>query len=248
MNRVSIDFRADDTPDGVRRLLTSVDPVYSRPKESWVVDLARCEYLGPDAACILFALKVWCTQQGGDVSFLAPETEKVRAFWIFSGLEHFLSNAERPAPDPQSETIPLTHFYTASWDRPHPLVRLIKRHISLSSDSEDYLRICVNEVIQNIEDHADSAIGGVFCARYVDTRKEVRVAVVDHGVGILRSLSRQYPDLIDDADAARRVIEGKHSSLSRPNNMGLGLSNLAAIIRLLQGNLLLISGRAALVQ
>jgi hypothetical protein len=116
--------------------------------------------------------------------------------------------------------------------------------MELDADREDQVRTCVQEVIQNIVDHSSSPIGGVLAARYIESSAEVRVAIVDRGVGIDRKLRERYPDTTSSSIALERVIKGGYSSQSRPNNMGIGVSNLFALTQTAGGRMALFSGDA----
>jgi hypothetical protein len=59
---------------------------------------------------------------------------------------------------------------------------------------------------------------------------EVRVAIVDRGRGIASTLRGQYPELRDAPEALRRVVQGGYTAKSRPNNMGVGISNFCSIV------------------
>lgn len=83
---------------------------------------------------------------------------------------------------------------TAGFRDADPVIELVRAHVKISEDMEEYLRSCINEVIQNIQDHAKSKIGGVLYARFMTASSEVRIAIVDRGDGIYTTLKRRYPD------------------------------------------------------
>jgi anti-sigma regulatory factor (Ser/Thr protein kinase) len=247
MDRVVIDFNVDDTATSLEQFLKRLEPCYTNDRtDPLVIDFSSCQYLGPDAAAVLYALHLRARQRGIRDLVVAPLGPKpLVAFWSFSGLAHYLEKGRRPtADDPRSETVPLTQEYQAGWGRAMPILRLVKRHISITPDDEQSLQICFSEVIQNIDDHASSQIGGIWCARFFASRNEIRVAVVDRGRGIATTLRQRFPDIVDDSDAVRRVLAGGHSSLSRANNQGLGLSNLAAIVQEFGGAVMIATGTA----
>lgn len=81
-------------------------------------------------------------------------------------------------------------------------------------------------------------------ARYIESSREVRVGIVDRGLGIAVKLREQYPDTATSELALRRVIQGGFSSRSRPNNMGLGVSNLFGLVKASGGRMALFTGDA----
>lgn len=211
----------------------------------WTLDLRSCGYLGPDAAALVYATYLRARAAGTPAIVQLPDQPPaLSAFCSFSGLSHHLEKGQRPDPDhPQCETVPLCRFFQAQITQAAAITKLIRRHDLISEDDEFYLGACLSEIAQNIEDHAQSSIGGVLCARYMSSKKEVRVAVVDHGMSIPASLSKVLPDK-SPHEKLRRVLEGGVTSRSTQRNMGLGLSTMSKIVRNHDGDLTILSGTA----
>lgn len=250
MPEIRIDFRIDDKIRDVVALVKRLADVLVLPAmaEPWIIDATKAHYLGPDASVILAA--VHARERGlhhNPVRVLLPSQPPALAgFCQFSGMLQLFQNGARPDLDhPECETVPLTTFTSVSANIADPVVKLIQRHVELAEDAEEYLRICLTEVAQNVVDHAESPIGGIWCARFFKSRNQVRVALADAGLGIFKTLRRQFPELDGAEDAMRRVLRGNASSRSRPNNMGQGINNLGLFIRRCRGSLILMSGDAA---
>lgn len=247
----AVDFALDDHPWALRAFLLRVQPLLVAPRTScWELDLRRCRYMGPDAAALILSTVLAGRYLGQTCTVTLPESPKeLAAFCHFSGLNHHLLG--QPAPEPghlDSETVPLEVHRTTDWFCTSvPFVRLIRRHVDMSEDAEEYLRICINESLQNVEDHARSPIGAVTCARYIAGYCHIRLAVVDRGLGILTTLRQRHPDTRDASEALRRVVEGGYSSMSRPSNQGVGISNLAMIVKQMGGTVNILSGNAMAV-
>jgi hypothetical protein len=222
--------------------LRRLAPIFSSAVTDWSLDLSRCTYLGPDAAAVLVACFIDAQHQGIKATVQLPRgNPRLDAFVQYSGLDHYLTGAPRAAADPDI-VIPVQVQTTSNFSDPDPIINLVARHATVRTETEEFLRICINEVIQNVEDHARSDVGCVTCARFLQNLGQVRVAIVDLGRGIGTSLKERYPEMTDTADALRRVIEGGYSAKSRPNNMGVGISNLAGIVvRELRGELFIVS-------
>ena len=192
------------------------------------LDLTRVNYLGPFAAAILLANELQARKGGQPQRTRFPiHKPKVKAFLHFSGLDNHFGNG--PAPDtahPENVTVPLQIVQKATWNAADPIIELVHRHAVLSEDDETYLRNSVNEVIQNVEDHAQSGFGAVYCARYLATPRKIRVAIVDRGLGIGTTLATRHPEIQGAEAAIARVVKGGVTAQSRPNNMGVGISNL----------------------
>ena len=244
---VELNANVADTSRDITHLLLRLADIHSPDTpRGWQLRCRSCKYLGPWAAATLYAtfLQAQLRDQRPKIS-LPVEPDALRAYCIFSGMSQAFAKGPPPNPDhPDCETIPLSRFSQANMNFPDGLVRLLQRHTDLDSESEDQLRTCIQEVIQNVEDHAASPIGGVMSARFFATSADVRVGIVDRGVGIGVKLREKYPDVTDSSVALQRVIEGGYSSRSRINNMGLGVSNLFALVKSAGGRMAVFTGDA----
>lgn len=224
---------------------TRLEPTTKQIGCRWKLDLRDCPYLGPWAAALICAAYLDAQRLGQRPRVLLPTSPPaLAAFCTFSGMAKMFTGGPSPDADhPQCETIPVEQFADASWDRSNRIIKLLQRHTNLTTDTEDQIRTCVQEVSQNIVDHADSAIGGVMTARYLSHASEVRVGIIDHGIGILARLRQTFKDTTTTGLALHRVIGGGYSSRSRPNNMGLGVSNLFQLVRTAGGRMALYTER-----
>lgn len=243
---VVVDFNVDDTRDSLRALMVRLAAAWEEGSGTDTIDLSKCRYLGPNAAALLWAIELVRRHSARPMRIILPKRPPaLRAFCAFSGLSHFLTGAPLPdAEHPDCETSVLEQFFVPRANQSDPLIRLIRRHSEMSREDEESLRVCFAEVAQNIHDHASSPIGGVWCARYFAGTREARVAIVDAGVGVHTTLARKYPEAAVPSEALSRVLVGEYTSRSRASNMGLGISNLALIVRRMEGTLLLATGDA----
>ncbi len=247
----SLDFMLHDSPKAIQEFLVQIKPILnSKPSDSWKLDLSKCRYIGPDAAVILYAmvLNAKLNEQKWEVR-LPHEPPSLQAFCEFSGLNYRLFGNPAPCEDhPKSEVDSLRiHKKIDYHQTPYPFVRLVQKHLHISKDMEDYLATCLNEAIQNVQDHAKSPIGAVTCARFQTKASEIRIAIVDLGLGIFTTLNKAHPDTQNAVHALKRVIRGKFTAGSRVNNLGLGLSNLADIVRQFQGQFTIITSDALFI-
>lgn len=248
---VSVQGNVDDDARDIRDLMRVLKPIHEeREPRTWRLDCRGCRYLGPWAAAVLLAAHLKGVELGQTGKIRLPaDPAALVSFCRFSGLDLRFGSGQSPSPDhPQCETLPLDVFQAtsdaANWDRPRRIIRLLKRHTAVDPEREDQILTCVHEVIQNVVDHSRSTIGGVLCARYISSKQEVRVAIVDRGLGIAGTLIGRRPDITDAQTALRKVIEGGVSSRSRPNNMGLGISNLFLLVSSSGGRMLVCTGNA----
>ncbi len=236
-------FGIDDRFDTIYQFCEILNPIWLAPAgERWRLDLRNCTYLGPDAATLTYATFLLGAEKGQHPEVLLPDTPlALAAFCQFSGMKHYLAGGKYPTTDhPECETEPLRRFYQVVGNQSASVVELVRRHMEISDDNEVYLSAAFQEVVQNIEDHSASPIGGVTCARFFSSSGDIRVAVVDLGVGFPGSL-RKILGEIPAVEALRRVLVDGVSGKSRDTNMGLGLSHLASFVRNLRGELIVLT-------
>jgi hypothetical protein len=245
----NVDFNVNDQWSSIRALLERLARLHdSALTEPGALDLSRCAYLGPDAAAILGALIIERRIRNQPLAVKPPQgPAELSSFWVRSGL----ANLAAPGSTPEAATtgpgnvLPIRQVLEARFQDADPIINLIHEHTETPDDEADeYLRICVNEVIQNMQDHSKSSIGGVVSARFMAKAGQVRVAIVDHGVGICESLKARFPDTTPEL-ALHRVRQGLYSAMSRPNNRGSGIRNLCDIVvRNRGGDIFIVSDRA----
>ncbi|MCA9287703.1 MAG: hypothetical protein KDA05_03910 [Phycisphaerales bacterium] len=238
---ISVEGNIDDDAPDIASLLRTLSPIHNESAaRSWKFRCDECRYLGPWAASVLASAYLVGKQRDQRPRIHLPtEPAPLKAFCQFSGMEHLFAGGAKPDPThPENETVPLERFDDANWGRSGRVVNLLKRHVAdLDTEVEDRIRLCIQETTQNILDHAKSPIGGVMAARFIESRGEVRVGIVDRGIGIHASLATRYPELGGVQDSLARVIDGGHSSRSRPSNMGQGISNLFSVVRFAGGRM-----------
>lgn len=123
-------------------------------------------------------------------------------------------------------------------------------------DMFDTLAYSIREIIRNVIEHSGAERFGI-CAQHWPTKKRVEVAILDRGVGLRSSLSRNpYVDVSDDKKALNYAlmpaVSGKAFKGSRINakgtwaNSGFGLYMTNRICRN-GGNFFVASGTTAML-
>lgn len=216
--------------------------------QSASLNLEKLHYLGPDGVSLI-AGAVLEARKRGVVIDVRPPTAPVSlsAFLAFSGFDHLILDKLPPeVGHPENVTVPLRQFHQSLHQDPQPILELISRFESVSEDLQQSLEICVTELVQNVEDHSRSIVGGLGCARYLQHSREVRVALVDFGDGVLRTLQRRHPEIQTAQQALMSIAQGGYSARSRRNNRGRGFENLRSIVTdFFAGSLYIVSHDAA---
>jgi hypothetical protein len=216
--------------------------------DSACLDLSKLCYIGPDGMAMVAGSVLDARRRHVDVRVEAPSgPPALAAFFEFSGFNHLILGTSLPQGDhAQNVTIPLQQFDRSDYRDSDSIVELVARFESVSADLRYALEVAVNECNNNVEDHAQSLIGAIRAARFMAREREVRVALIDWGVGILNSLRGRYPEIRGSQDALERVLYGGYTAKARKSNQGRGIDNLRAVVtEAFGGSLFIVSGDAA---
>ena len=245
-----IDFSLNDRARSINPFVERIGSISGLPAaERLIIDLEKCQYIGPDGAALLGAVILDFRRKHKALDVILPKgPPQLVAFVRHCGLEALVLGHDVPEMDSDGEeqpVMPLKQMHRATFQAPDPIIEMVRRYGSFDQDVDESLRVCINEVIQNIQDHASSPIGGILTARYMTKDNEVRVAIVDRGSGICTTLRQRWPDTNADNVLPRVLFEGSYSAQSRENNQGLGLVLLVSIIERLKGSLFVLSESSA---
>lgn len=110
------------------------------------------------------------------------------------------------------------------------------------------LDYCLEEMLRNVDDHAESPVNALLQAQYYENRHEVVMAIADTGYGILRSLRQWHQNLDSDFDAVKAAMQPGVSgrNTKKGTNAGLGLTVSSRLITRMGGTFQLVTGSAAL--
>lgn len=86
------------------------------------------------------------------------------------------------------------------------------------------LRVCLDEIFNNIKDHSGCNIANAFM-QYYPKKKIIDIAISDSGTGIPFNVRKVCPGLADE-DALKEAVAEGFSSKSSPRNRGSGLDTL----------------------
>jgi hypothetical protein len=107
------------------------------------------------------------------------------------------------------------------------------------------LEWALNEITDNVLNHANSPIGGIMQVVTFPKRRRVEFFVCDAGITIPRSLREGRPDLRDDTSALRAAVE-EGVTRNRATNQGNGLFGTFKCCEVSGGEFEILSGMVAL--
>lgn len=144
---------------------------------------------------------------------------------------------------------PVQHYTDAA--SCYEAARELRDAVAEATHTDDVLAVqaiyvCLGELAENVLFHASTKHGGFGAAQAWQKRSTVEVAIVDTGVGIRRSLTKNaaYADISDDVAAIETALEPMVTA-TPDRNTGLGLSLTRYLLRRNGGQLMVRSGKAA---
>jgi hypothetical protein len=107
-------------------------------------------------------------------------------------------------------------------------VDVVTRSMLLHRDALRGLEWSINEITDNVLNHADAASGGIVQVTTIAPSRMIHFTVVDSGRGILDSMSEGFPNLRDDAHAIEEAVK---AGVTRNSAVGQG-NGLAGTLRI----------------
>lgn len=238
------------------RLIAQLEPVIKLKKAAHItLDLGGLVFFGPAAQAVVAATfrriveKELFTNgssvtmpRAKNVAQYVQRMDVIRPFTIGTDGEAF----ERRTPDGFR---PVQHYRDAA--DCYAAARELRDAVSEATHTDDVdavqaIYVCLGELAENVLFHASAPQGGFAAAQAWQKRSTVEVAIVDTGVGIRKSLTKNaaYADIRDDVAAIETALEPMVTA-TPDRNTGLGLSLTRFLLRRNGGQLMVRSGKAA---
>jgi anti-sigma regulatory factor (Ser/Thr protein kinase) len=184
------------------------------------------------------------TRDGVDISLVLPASERLQSLFHNGNWSHLI------APEKHARTtfsgyhhLPADSYVTAA--EQHILVNkamdVILGNLQVDRKNLKALEWCINEITDNVLNHASSDLGGVVQASTFPQRNSVEFVVADSGVGIRNTLGGRT-----DEDALSLAIQ-EGVTRDKRTNQGNGLYGSYRVAALSGGIFQMHSGRASLV-
>lgn len=208
-----------------------------------VMDAGECTMIGPLGAAMLAA--AIARRPTRIANIIPPSDVQAAAFCREVGLLDVLRSSGAAAPD---DTLHIRNLFANDPVYTHRLAELLVESVEgMTEDAAHLVQLCLNETLQNVFEHAHSDEGCFILARYYVKNGNVRIAVVDSGIGIasaMRTIPGNAAQPAADLVRAALTVEG---ATSRANGVGgLGLKTIRSLVTLRAGHLTVISAKTRL--
>jgi hypothetical protein len=242
--------------DQIERLFRNLAPAFGvRRRRRISFDLSRLVAVGPSALAVIVALLKDLQEREmfapGSILTL-PDSKSVSNYVQRMDLVRILAfpeEVEEPFERrPPVGFRPCREFVTSDEcaEVARSLTDALTETCETDATARAAIRICLDELVENVVHHADTPLGGFAAAQGWKRSSQFEIAIADLGVGIRGSLTNNpdYADIEDDVTAIRMALRPRVTATPERNS-GIGLYVTRALLRANGGGLVLRSGRAA---
>ena len=183
------------------------------------------------------------------ISISLPVESNLQRLFLNTNWAHFLDAGSYARSETEHERHLATHRFTDHNEQQrvvNNLMDVVMRNTTMSRDMIAGLEWSINEITDNVLNHAECEEGGLVQVSTYRDNAMVDFAVGDSGGGILASLRQGFPTLTTDAQAIGEAVK---AGVTRSPDAGQG-NGLAGTMRIATGsggNFQLTSGQAQLV-
>ncbi len=213
-----------------------------------LISFAACEKAYPGAMAGIVCAVDRLRDAGCDITIELPEHAYCKRLFSNTNWAHFLDPRRHPQTDVfHDRHVSLKRFADIGMQQKavDETIDVVMRSMELPRDVIAGLEWSLNEITDNVLNHARSPTGGLVQATTFTKNRQVQFVVADPGDGILSAMRSAFPEIARDVDAIGEAV--KAGVTSRPEaGQGNGLAGTLRIATLSGGSFKLSSGRGRL--
>ncbi|VBB14785.1 STAS-like domain-containing protein [Burkholderia stabilis] len=234
-----------------KRILAHIHVAVNEQKYSDIeLDFSRCISAMPAGMLPIIAYVRALTNSHVDFSLTLPERDSMARRFRLSGWAHLIEPRKYESPE-RLRPAQLPALVFTSTDEQQTCVNKIIDHVlstmdGMSRDNLGAVEWALNEVTDNVLNHAQSPCGGIVqLTRHTARRNAIEFTVCDGGQGVARTLRDVRPDILSDYAALEEAV--KEGVTRNPHtNQGNGLFGSFEVCRVSGGEFRLHSNKGRL--
>ena len=232
-----------------RQFMVSMHDARRLGYQDLILDFSRCERAYSNGIIPILAHTDALRREHIDVEIIMPEAMDLDRLFRNANWAHFFE----PGKFDQSDTVHERHLAARRFrdsDEQQRLVNdfmdVVMRNMTLERDVIAGLEWSINEITDNVLNHADCPEGGIVQVSTLKEAQKVAFAVADSGRGILASLREGHPDLRNDEQAINEAM--KAGVTRNPDaGQGNGIAGTMRIAMMSEGSFEITSGLTQIV-
>jgi anti-sigma regulatory factor (Ser/Thr protein kinase) len=210
--------------DMLRPLVGLHQAVQNAGYRDLIIDFSRCTaaFAGPMLALCAQLMRLRVARV--DTELILPVDDKLNRLFRNANWAHLIEPRNYGPSEFRGHTqVPATHFSNAA-EQQQAVNRIVNAVLGAIPELDrrelSALEWSVNEITDNVLNHAQSSVGGlVQVSTFQRTRKRIEYIVADAGVGIPATLRATHPALTSDAAALEQAIR---EGVTRDKSIGQG--------------------------
>lgn len=225
-----------------------IDENYDSRCGKIVFNFSNLNFIYPAAVTVLSNLIEFLRLSKVKISFIGHSPNQVNSAAISylddSGFfKQYLKHSLRDHAVVRSTTLPLELVeYSKSYEyMGFRLIPWLARNLDVDERALSTIKVCFQEIFNNINDHSQVKIGCSF-AQYYPQKNELIMTISDFGVGIPYNIRKDIQD-ITDHEAIEKACEQGYTTQTTGRNRGAGLDILIKNVVLKNGGTLIIQSR-----
>lgn len=215
-------FRRKVNPAGHRDFMFVLGRCLRSRPDIVTLDFGQISHAYPNGMIPIICTADHLRRMGLAVSLVLPSHPVVRSMFISSNWAHLLSPTTFPPQNTAHERyLAARRFQTSEQQRQvvNDFLDVVMRNMSVSRDIVSGLEWSINEVTDNVLNHAQCPDGGVVQVTTYPDNNSVAFAVGDSGAGILSTLRQGIPTLETDEQAIGEAVK---AGVTRSADVGQG--------------------------
>ncbi|UGY27730.1 DUF4325 domain-containing protein [Bradyrhizobium septentrionale] len=214
-----------------------------------VLDFSATRYVDAGMMLPISSYAAYYRKNQIDFSLIEPTDPVLRRLFINTNWAHFIDpqqyalNSRR-----RSNNLPALQFLDsdAQHDVVNQAMEILMETIKVQERTQlKALEWALNEITDNVLNHAESSIGGLVQIQSFPTKNRVSFYVADAGIGIPSTLRKAIPAISSDSDALDKAIR-EGVTRNKATNQGNGLYGTFKCCEESKGSFLILSNHAVL--
>lgn len=231
----------------LRDFVPALHEAVNRGHKSIVLDFRASERAYADAMLPIICLLDQRRGRGDAFHLALPESTSLRQLFLNANWAHFM-DPNQPRGDLETRHHMAARRYTnhaGQQDAVRAAVDVALRNLKLRRDVLAALEWSVNEITDNVLNHAQSPEGGLVQVSTFRDEHKVQFVVADAGRGIPAAMREAFPKLRDDGAALNEAVKVGVTSIPE-SGQGNGLAGSLRIATYAEGAFRITSGQAHL--
>jgi anti-sigma regulatory factor (Ser/Thr protein kinase) len=229
--------------------ITAINHIQRLNFDRITVDFSQVKKAFPERILPIITTIEQLRLKGINVRIVLPKDDDIRKLFRSVNWAFFLN----PEQFDKSESTYDRHLVTKRFENAEEQKKVVDEFMDvllgtllMPKDIISGIEWSINEITDNVLNHANSSTGGLIQARTYDKEpKKIVFAVVDSGRGILKSMQEGYPEMRTELQAIGEAI--KAGVTRNPKyGQGNGLAGSLRIIKSTGGSLEILSGNGRL--